>query len=349
MKLRFAPLLALGVFGIASAQTTNMRVATWNLEWFAEGANAERLENIKSSLGNIKADVIGLQEIQSKSALEQIFPVGGEWSLGIQDDPTEFQELAIAVRKPFKLVSSELLFTRPLFNPMFPGRRDVIRAIVEAPNGRKVAMYVVHFKSRSGGRMQTDFQREAAAGLLASYLYGMASTEPDYLVMGDLNDSPDDRSVNILESGDLMAPAGPVSAQRVLVNLAQDLYAKDFVTHGLERLFKGRDMTGIVAGAAASNDGVRGKDYKFPDDVPVTQILFDQILVSPALAKESPATQSIYTGADSIRGQGPRVKVTDNADGSRSVEYTNKGTQASDHQPVYATFKLAQVPDRSGK
>lgn len=324
----------------AHAQTANMRLASWNLEWFAEGANAERLANINSVLGNIKPNVIGLQEIQSKAALVQLFPEGGDWQIGIQDDPTEPQELAVAVRKPFKLVKWELVFSRPIFDAMFPNRRDVLRAVVEAPNGRRVPIYVVHLKSRSGGRLQTDIQREAAAGMLAAFLYGQSNVEKDYIVLGDLNDSPDDRSVNILESGDIMIPAGPGTPQKVLVNLAQDLYSKDYVTHGLERVFKGEDMTPQVIGAAASNDGVRGKEYKFPDDVPVTQILFDQILVSPKLAKEVPGKQQIYSRADSIRGRGPRVKVTDQPDGTRAVEYTDKGTQASDHQPVFADFVL---------
>ncbi|MBL8049429.1 MAG: endonuclease/exonuclease/phosphatase family protein [Chthonomonas sp.] len=337
--LTFA-LASLSLAGSALAQTTAMRVASYNLEWFGEGATAERIANINSVLSNLKPNVIGLMEVQSKAAVAQLFPAGGDWQVGIQDDPTEPQELAIAVRKPFKLVEWELVFTRPLFNPMFPNRRDVIRAIVEAPNGRQVPVYVLHLKSRSGGRMQTDLQREAAAGMLASFLYGLSGTEKDYIVMGDFNDSPDDRSVNILESGDLMCPAGAGTPQKVCINLAQDLYAKDYVTHGLERVFKGEDMTPIVTGASASNDNVRGKDYKFPDDVPVTQILFDQILVSPKLAKEVPGKMQIYAKADSIRGKGPRVKVTDQPDGTRLVEWLEKGTQASDHQPVYADFAL---------
>lgn len=332
----------IAIFSLLATSTqaqTPMRVMSYNLEWFSEGATAERLSNIQSVIKNINPQVVGLMEIQSKAALLQLFPEGGDWTVGIQDDPTEPQELAIAVRKPFKLVSWELVFTRPLFDPMFPGRRDVMRAIVQAPNGATVATYVVHLKSRSGGRLQTDFQRESAAGMLSSFLVSRANIEPDYMVMGDFNDTPEDRSANILESGDLMCPAGAGTPHKVAINLAEALYRKDYVTHGLERLFKGQDMDPIVPGAATSNDDTRGKEFKFPDDVKVTQILFDQMLVSPHLFPAVKGSENIYSKADSIRGKGPRVKVTDGPDG-RVVDYIEKGTQASDHQPVYADFSL---------
>lgn len=330
-------------------QPVDMRVMSYNLEWFTDGATPERLANINSVIGNIKPNVIGLMEINGKKAMEELFPASSDWTFGIQDDPNEPQELAIAVRKPFKLVNWELVFSRPIFNPMFPNRRDVLRALVEAPNGRQVLVYVVHTKSRSGGRMQTDIQRESAAGMFAGFLYGMSAAEPDYTIIGDFNDSPEDRSVNILESGDLNAPAGPNSNYKIAFNLADDLYRKDYVTHGLERLFKGQDMEPIAAGAAAANDEVRGKEHRFPQDVKVTQILFDQILVSPKLKNEVKGGLNIYSKADSIRGKGPRVKVTDQGD-ARIVEYTDKGTQASDHQPIYfdLTLKPVEIPNRSG-
>jgi endonuclease/exonuclease/phosphatase family metal-dependent hydrolase len=318
-----------------SAAPRQIRLATYNLEWFSEDANPQRIANLKSVLANVKADVIGLQEVQSLKALRQI--LGDEWQIGIKDEPKEFQELAIAVRKPLRLESWEMVFPGPALDLAFPGGRDVIRAVVVPPSGKRLVVYVCHMKSRRGGRANTDFQREMAAGLLAAYVRGRRD-EPLVVVLGDMNDAPDDVSLNILETGNLFAKGGRApSGERILINLAEPLYDQDHVSFGLEGLFNGEPIEAKVEGAKAENEKWRGKNPSYPDDLVVTQILFDQILVSPALAQTLIGQAKVYSGSDALRGQGGRVIVEEN--GSK-VTYQEKGDQASDHLPVYADVKL---------
>lgn len=59
---------------------------------------------------------------------------------------------------------------------------------------------VHHAKSRFGGRHTTDPRREGAARRLVHKLERAYHDEP-YVLVGDFNDSPDDRSLNILEAG----------------------------------------------------------------------------------------------------------------------------------------------------
>jgi endonuclease/exonuclease/phosphatase family metal-dependent hydrolase len=309
------------------------RVMTYNVEWFSEDADAGRVANLRAVLAETAPDVVGLQEIQSRKALAQIFP-SGEWQIGIADDPNEAQELAIAVRKPHVLVGTELLFRAPALDPAFPNGRDVLRAVVQTPEGAQLVVYVVHMKSRSGGRSATDWQRETAAGLLASYIAGRRD-EPNAIVVGDFNDAPDDRSVNILETGDLLAAAGPAKP-RLLHNLTEGLADRDFVTYGVNDLYEeGKTLKAVAKGAQQENARLRGKDYRYPDDVRVKQTFMDQLLATPALAKSWTGRVVVYSGAAAVRGEGGRTQVANGV-----PDYSKKGTLASDHLPVYADLRV---------
>ena len=85
----------------------------------------------------------------------------------------------------------------------------------------------------------------------------------------------------------------------------------------------------MVKDARSENERTRGIEYKYPDDLKVTQVLFDQILISPSLAKEASKAQ-IYSGIDALRGTPSRT--TRDAAGAK---YTEKGSRTSDHLPVF--------------
>lgn len=309
-----------------------IRVATYNLQWFSEDANPERLKNLRSVLSHVSADVYAFEEVESEQALRQLFD--SSWDVGMLNDRSEHQELAIVVRKPFVLISADTVFKDPDLDDAFPGKRDVLRCVVQTPQDKAVVLYIVHMKSRRGGRMETDVQREKACGLLAAYLKGQRD-EPNTVVLGDFNDNPRDASLNILESGDNLAKGGDnKNAKVLLVNLTEKLASQDMVSEGVHSLFRGAPIRPVAPGAAKDNDRLRGRDYQFPQDVKVPQILFDQILVSPSLSK-SCGTPVVYCGMDALRGEAGKVNV-----GQGSVEYSEKGDLASDHLPVYVDIKV---------
>lgn len=332
-RLGFALLVALAFVGGAIAQPTRARFVTYNIEWFGEDAAPERVQRLKNVMKSLVADIVGLQEIQSLAALRQIF--GDEWTLHGQDEPDEDQDLAIAVRKPFVVESAYNLFRAPELDEAFPGKRDVLQAVVVAPNGEKFRVYVLHNKSRGGGRIKTDRQREMAMGMLAAWIG--SRPEDNHVVLADMNDGPDCVSVNILESGNLRAPAGRHLWEKpLLVNLAEPLYDADGVTHGLYKLYKGEDkMEARVYGAKEENERLRGKEYRFPADVKVEPILFDQILISPGLASRA-APASIFAGRDALEGEGGRTEK----DAAGKAVYRIKPTRASDHLPVFFDLDL---------
>lgn len=315
------------------AKHAGLRVMAYNIEWFGENSSTERIANIKSVIANIDPDVIGLEEIQSRKALSQIFDE--TWEIGIKDEASEPQEPAIAVRKPLKLESFDTVFKDSSLDVAFPGKRDVLRAVVSTPAGMKLVFYVVHMKSRSGGRLQTDHQRVMSAGLLSAYL--AAQKNENSIVLGDFNDTPDDQSMNIFETGDLKAVAKTeTDPDTFMVNLMEPLWAKDMCTIGMDRLFRGSDLDTVVKGARDENTKFMGKDYKFPDDVAVTQIMFDQILVSQDLSKMVEGESQVYAKADALRGRSVRATRDNNG----NATYQDPGTQASDHLPVFVDFRI---------
>ena len=56
-----------------------------------------------------------------------------------------------------------------------------------------------------------------------------------FMLLGDLNDNPDDQALNVLETGDVNAHGGPENiAGSLSINLTESLLIEDRVTEGLK-------------------------------------------------------------------------------------------------------------------
>ena len=149
---------------------------------------------VSDYLREYQPDIIGFQEIQSRSALENILPE--EYAIGILDDQEELQELAIAVRRPFEIASVKMVFPEEVHNKAFPRKRDLLEVQVSG-FGQLFTVLVHHAKSRSGGRMDTDDRRELAARMVMQFLKSRVSQD-QVILMGDFNDNPDNESLKII-------------------------------------------------------------------------------------------------------------------------------------------------------
>lgn len=321
-------------FPVATSEST--RVMTYNIQWFHAGDDVIRIANIKQILADVKPNIVCVQEIEGKSALQQVFD--SSWQIGIMDLPEEFQETGIAVRRPYVLESYDLVFRGKELDFAFPGSRDLFRSVIKTPAGKTLVVYSHHMKSRSGGRLQTDAQRQMAAGMIASYIEN--KKDENVILAGDMNDAPNDACANILESGNVLAKGGDEKKYDLLANLTEELSDNDYVSIGLHDLYTGGGISAKVTGAKADNDRLRGKDYRFPADVKVPQTFFDQIFCSPNLYARG-GKAYVYDHAPALKGTRGRVKVSENATtGARTVEYLEKGSLASDHLPVFADIQI---------
>lgn len=312
----------------------SLKVATYNVYWLDDGISAERKARLQQVITDLDADIIGFQEIQSRAALENILP--DNYEIGMLDNKEALQELAIAVREPWTLASFKMVFPEEVHDKAFPRKRDLIEAQIEG-FGRQFTVLVHHAKSRSGGRLDTDPQRIQSSTMMMQYL--KSRVEPDQvIVMGDFNDNPDDRSLNILEYGVVDAKGGiDQEPDTFLHNVTESLAEKNYCSYGYNYLYddlEGTSYDPVVVGAREENNKWRGQVHDFMRDVKVKAILFDQILISQNL-KSYVKDVGVFTGASAVVGTRSRIRFEDD-----KLVYTTRGSFASDHVPVWAVFQF---------
>ncbi|MDA0709283.1 MAG: endonuclease/exonuclease/phosphatase family protein [bacterium] len=313
---------------------SSIKIATYNIYWLDEGISDARRERLKQVIRELDADIIGFQEIQSRAALKNILPE--EYEIGIMDDQEELQELAVAVRRPFEIASYKTVFPEEVHERAFPHKRDLLEAQVEG-FGQLFTVLVHHAKSRSGGRARTDDQRETAATMVMQFLVSRVRQD-QVILMGDFNDNPDDRSLNILEYGSPAATSGiDDKPDTFLFNVTESLLDEDYCSYGYNYLYenlKEPQFDPIIKGTREENNKWRGLPHDFMKDIAIKANLFDQILISQNL-KDRVMGHGVFTGASAVVGKRSRAHLQGDA-----LSYTVRGDFASDHVPVWAVLKF---------
>lgn len=338
---RLAALLAALLFlGAGPLGAEAVRVATFNIKFLSVRdspcgrlpvedvrTQGQRLEKLREVIRILDAQVIGLQEIDDRQALETLFDPA-QWTLIIDDESQDCQDLALAVRLPLQARG----FTPPDFdaddgnflaaaedNEFFPRRRDLLSVEIETPAGYRFWVLVHHAKSRAEGRADSDERRAGAGARIVALIRQRLADQPLVLV-GDFNDSPDDRALNILESGDARAEARMEDEPGAfLENLTEPLFAEDRVSFGRNsENLKGNRVATVAPGTRQRNFELRRTNMNTGD------LLFDQLLVSPALLPAYvKGSARVFDDPVAVRG--------------------NDRDRASDHLPVYADFEFSRL------
>ncbi|MHC4270393.1 MAG: endonuclease/exonuclease/phosphatase family protein [Planctomycetota bacterium] len=323
-KWIFCFLILFCIVSNAYSETT-VNVATYNIKFLNSNVDQQgnRLQKLKDVIELLDADVIGLQEIDDRSALKKIFPEN-DWHIIIDDDSGENQDVALVVRKPFSVLGidpdlnaddNNFLFPNSGNNSHFPDRRDVLSIEIKVPNENHTFFVMVcHAKSRFGGRADNDSRREGASRDIISILE-RDFEDRNYILLGDFNDNPDDRSLNILETGDPNVSAGPEEIQGpFMINLTEPLLVVGHVSHGR----KSNDIIGDHVNTIDSESRRRNNENR-GTNVHTGDILFDQILIPPRMFdKYVQGSAQIFNHKVGVNG--------------------NNTNRASDHLPVSAEF-----------
>ncbi|MCI0330302.1 MAG: lamin tail domain-containing protein [candidate division Zixibacteria bacterium] len=313
-----------------------VRVASYNIKFLSTGVTqqGDRLAKLKQVIDLLDAQVIGLQEIDSRDALRLVFPTS-QWHLIIDDDSPEKQDLAIVVKKVLSVKGfsgnnpdaddEHFLFPAAGSDDFFPKRRDVLAVEIGFPNSEESFFVMVHHaKSRLEGRATTDLRREGAAKELVKALE-QRFDEKNFILLGDFNDNPDDKSLNILETGDPNALAGQEETDGpFLMNLMEPLCAAGHVSHGRNSAnIENGTVNTIDVLSRDTNNQLRGTNLNTGD------ILFDQILIPVRMAPNYVQNSAgVFNNAVAVKG--------------------NAQTRASDHLPVFAEFVFGAEPNGGG-
>ena len=100
---------------------TRIRVADYNIKFLsatALNAKPQRKERLQAVIEELKPDIVALQEIRDRQALEQLFDPN-TWSILIDDDSGDDQDLAIVVKRPLKVQGSHRSRCRRCRLPVF--------------------------------------------------------------------------------------------------------------------------------------------------------------------------------------------------------------------------------------
>ena len=281
---------------------------------------------------SLDADVIGLQEIDDREALEQVFSPT-EWIILIDDDSGDDQDVAVVIARDCGLEvvgfdadldadEENFLFPDSSDNNAFPNRRDALAVELRSAGGSESLFIIVqHTKARYGGRLSTAPRRAENSRMLLLKLEERFQDE-EFIVVGDFNDSPDDQALNIIEDGNPNARTVMENEPGAfLINLVEPLWARGMCSwgHNSRSIGESGDTIDLVdPQARAANFHERNSN----DNNFHKRNLLDHILIPHSLdGRLAPGSVAIFDGPAGVRN------------GSRD--------RASDHLPVYAEFFFA--------
>jgi len=162
----------------------------------------KRLVNMAAVIESMNPAVLGLAEVENAEVLSALLSQptlakrGYKYVLRPGPDPRGINVALIYDPALFKLAGSESL---PV-NIAGTGGKEVTRDVLHVQGalaGEKVNILVNHWPSRRGGTSASDGKREAAAQVNRAAIETTAKKDKNaaFIVMGDLNDNPDDSSV----------------------------------------------------------------------------------------------------------------------------------------------------------
>ncbi len=198
----------------------------WNTERLSE--KFERLAKVINSQTPAPA-ILGLCEIENRAVLETLVHdhLKHPYRIIHRDSPDE-RGIDVAL-----LIDSQELEVRkahwiPVLLPGDDQTRDILEVQLRTPGQPRddLTVFINHWPSRWGGQAATDPLRRLAARALRTRIDEIFRKNPatDILIMGDLNDHPDDPSVHdVLLARPFPGRNSPVSLPGQLINTSWEL------------------------------------------------------------------------------------------------------------------------------
>lgn len=166
----------------------------------------KKLEDIAKVIAGINKndlpEIVGLCEVENKKVLNDLVKTGllanGNYKMVHQESRDHRGIDCALIYRPDEFTVSDY-YTVPVHFEDDPGytTRDILYVKGQTGNQEEFHIFVNHWPSRSGGLAQTEPKRLKAAVILKAKLDLVMAAEPNahIIVMGDLNDEPDNKSL----------------------------------------------------------------------------------------------------------------------------------------------------------
>lgn len=207
------------VYGVAFYNLENLfdtinNNGKYDLEFSPQGARRwdgrkyrSKISNLARAIASMKTPttpygpaILGVSEIENRSVLEDLVadPQIAKWDLQIvHHDSPDRRGVDVSLLYNPRFFTVEGVNNHRLKIEGYESfrTRDQM-CVVGRMAGERVAVIVNHWPSRIGGQEQSSYLREAAAALSKSIADSLWRIDPaiNVIVMGDLNDDPQDKS-----------------------------------------------------------------------------------------------------------------------------------------------------------
>lgn len=166
----------------------------------------DQLENIAKTIRELDADVLALEEVESRDFLERfvaakLSDMGYVNVVCFEGNDTRGIDCAILSRFPVGPVTSHRheQFKDESGNVM-RYQRDLLQARIEPPGAPSFDMFVVHFKSKRGGPKETEATRVAECAQARKTVDAILKEDPQslFVICGDFNDTWESAPMKVL-------------------------------------------------------------------------------------------------------------------------------------------------------
>ncbi|MCY4165630.1 MAG: endonuclease/exonuclease/phosphatase family protein, partial [Gammaproteobacteria bacterium] len=215
--MRFALKLCAALLLVSPASAETVRFATLNAWWLFDDQPPhaswggqrddqsweDALAHVADAVARIDADVLALQEVEDRQAVERLNAVLASrgkgyphYWVGAGDDPFTGQDVAVLSRFPNL---TEPVRSYPAMQedfhtnngyPRVAALHKFMRVDLEV-EGEPVTVFALHLKSKRGNRITSDGERLAQARMVRRLVRPVLEKgQPKIVVMGDFNDIP---------------------------------------------------------------------------------------------------------------------------------------------------------------
>ena len=150
--------------------------------------------------------LIGVAEVENELVIQDLINSGPlqntDYGFVHYDSP---DERGIDTALMYDRNHFEVLNSKPITLMVYSleGQRDLTRDILYVKgklNGELVHVFVNHWPSRRTGEIETDYKRLEAARTIKNEMAKIEEQfeNPNYIIMGDFNDDPDSKSIQLL-------------------------------------------------------------------------------------------------------------------------------------------------------